>query len=56
MEWQVVLALVMAIPVVLIPVVLIWYINAGGIAEVVKEARAKRVAHRLAAKEVNVEQ
>jgi hypothetical protein len=44
MEWQVILALVVAIPIILIPVALIWYINAGGIYLAIKEARAKRAA------------
>ncbi len=44
MEWQVILALVLAIPVMLIPVALIWYINIGGIYLAIKEAREKRAA------------
>ncbi len=42
MEWQVILALILAIPVMLIPVALIWYINAGGIRLAIKEARERR--------------
>ena len=44
MEWQVILALVLAIPVVLIPLALIWYINVGGIYVAIKEARERRAA------------
>ncbi|MFC1874457.1 hypothetical protein ACFLYX_04060 [Chloroflexota bacterium] len=44
MEWQVILMLVLAIPVILIPVALIWYINIGGIYLAIKEAREKRAA------------
>ncbi len=44
MEWQVIVALVVAIPILLIPVALIWYINIGGIMLVVKEAKERRVA------------
>lgn len=44
MEWQVILALVLAIPVVLIPAALIWYINVGGIYLAIKEARERRVS------------
>ena len=44
MEWQVILALVLAIPVMLIPVALIWYINVGGIYLAIKEARERRAA------------
>ncbi len=31
MEWQVIVALIIAIPVVLFPVALVWYLNIGGI-------------------------
>jgi len=44
MEWQVILALVLAIPVMLIPLALIWYINVGGIYVAIKEARERRAA------------
>jgi len=46
MEWQVILALVLAIPVILIPVAFIWYLNIGAIAQVEREARRKRKAAR----------
>jgi hypothetical protein len=45
MQWQVIVALVVAVPVILIPVVFVWYLNAGGIYTAIKEARARRVAH-----------
>ncbi len=44
MEWQVILALVLAIPIMLIPVALIWYINIGGIYAAIKDARERRTA------------
>ena len=37
-----VIAMVIAVPVVLFPVALIWYINAGGMFLAFKEARAAR--------------
>ena len=52
MEWQVILALVLAIPIMLIPVALIWYINLGGIYAAIKEARERRVAHEKGVKAV----
>ena len=52
MEWQVVLALVIAVPVLLIPVALVWYINAGGLYLAIKEARAKRAAAKKATEEL----
>ena len=42
MELQFVLALVVAVPVILFPAAFVWYLNIGGIAEAVKEARAAR--------------
>ncbi|MGD9118541.1 MAG: hypothetical protein PVJ08_07425 [Dehalococcoidia bacterium] len=44
MEWQIIVALVIAIPIILLPVALIWYINIGGIYSAIKEARARRAA------------
>ena len=44
MEWQVILALVLAIPMILIPVAFIWYLNIGGLYAVRKEAKEKRAA------------
>jgi hypothetical protein len=44
MEWQFVVALVVAIPVILFPAAFIWYLNIGGIAAALREAREKRVA------------
>jgi len=39
MEWQVILVLVITIPIILIPVALIWYINIGGIYAAIRERR-----------------
>ena len=50
MQWQVIVALVVAIPVVLLPVAFVWYLNIGGIYQVVKEARARRVAEKVTTK------
>jgi len=44
MEWQIVVALVLAIPVILVPVAFVWYLNVKGIHAVRKEAREKRAA------------
>ena len=46
MEWQVILALVLVILVLLIPVALIWYINIGGIYLAIKDARERRATHK----------
>ena len=44
MEWQLVVALIIAVPVILFPAAFVWYLNLGGIYAAVKEARAKKVA------------
>ena len=45
MEWQIIVALVVAIPIILLPVVLVWYLNIGGIYAAIKEARERRAVH-----------
>ena len=42
MEWQIIVALVVVIPVILLPVLFVWYLNIGGIYAAIKEARARR--------------
>jgi len=44
MQWELIVALVIAIPIILIPVVFVWYLNIGGIVAAVKEARVKKAA------------
>ena len=44
MQWQVIVALAVVIPVILIPVLFVWYLNVGGALTAIKEARARRVA------------
>ena len=39
MEWQFVVALVIAIPVILLPVALIWYVNIGGVIQAFRGAK-----------------
>ena len=46
MDWQFIVALAIAIPIILFPVAFIWFLNIGGIYAAIKEARAKRVAYR----------
>lgn len=41
MEWQVILAISLVIPIVLFPVALIWYLNVGGLYVAVRERRFK---------------
>jgi hypothetical protein len=42
MEWQFILALVLAIPIILFPAAYVWYLNIGGVRAAVREGRKKR--------------
>ena len=44
MEWPVILALVLGIPIILFPAAYVWYLNLGGVYAAIKKARAKRLA------------
>ncbi len=44
MAWQLILALALAIPVILIPVALIWFLNISGIYTVIRETQKRRIA------------
>ena len=46
MQWELVIALVIAIPIILFPAAFVWYLNIGGIYAAVKEARERKVAYR----------
>ncbi len=52
MQWELITALVVAIPVILFPAAFVWYLNIGGICAAVKEARAKRTAQAKQAEEI----
>ncbi len=51
MQWALVIALVIAIPIILFPAAYVWYLNVGGIMSAIKEARARRIAREKAMKE-----
>ncbi len=42
MEWQVIVALVIILPVILFPAAFVWYLNVGGVYAAVKEAGKRR--------------
>ena len=44
MQWEVVVALVIAIPIILFPAAFVWYLNVGGLVQAAKEARQTKVA------------
>jgi hypothetical protein len=43
MRWKFILAISIAIPVLLLPLALIWYLNLGGIRHALKQQNAKVV-------------
>jgi len=45
MQWELIVALVVAIPIILFPAAFVWYMNIGGIYAAVRRARERRVAH-----------
>jgi hypothetical protein len=42
MEWQTVVALIVAVPVILFPAAFVWYINIGGVVQALRKAKALR--------------
>jgi len=52
MEWQIIVALVVAVPIILLPIVFVWFITIGGMLTAAKEARVKRAAREKVTKEV----
>jgi len=44
MQWEFIVALVLAIPIILFPAAFIWYLNVGGIYHAIQEARKRRAA------------
>jgi hypothetical protein len=44
MQWEFILALVIAIPIILFPAAFVWYLNVGGIYAAIKEARERQAA------------
>ena len=44
MEWQVILALALVIPIILFAAAFVWYLNVSGIYTVIRETRKRRIA------------
>ena len=49
MDWHVVVALIIAIPVILLPVAFVWYLNIGGIYAAIKAARERKAVRKRGA-------
>jgi hypothetical protein len=56
MQWEFVVALVVAIPIILFPAAFIWYVNVGGLYTMLKERRRKKAAAEERRKEIAAEQ
>lgn len=46
MQWQFIVALVVAVPIILLPVAYLWYLNVGGIYKAIRGRLAKRAAQK----------
>ena len=55
MQWEFLVALLLAIPIVLIPVVFVWYLNVGGVYTAIKEGREKQTVRGKGVKVVPVD-
>jgi len=48
MQWPVIVAIVLAVPIILLPVAFVWYLNFGGIYARMREARKEKADVRKA--------
>ena len=56
MEWQVIVALVVMLPVILLPAAFVWYLNVGGMVTALKEARKKQTTREQTGEKVVADQ
>jgi len=42
MQWEFIVALVLAIPIILFPAAFVWYLNIGGVYAAIKQVRHKK--------------
>ena len=56
MQWEFVVALVVAIPLILFPAAFIWYVNVGGLYTMLKERRKRKAAAEERSREIAAEQ
>lgn len=47
MQWEFVVALVIAIPIILFPAAFVWYLNVGGVYHAIQEARERKRAREV---------
>ena len=46
MQWEFIVALILAIPIILFPAAFVWYLNIGGIYGAIRRAQEKRAARK----------
>ena len=49
MQWEMIVALVVAIPVIIFPAVFVWYLNLGGIFQAARERKAAKATTKVIA-------
>jgi len=42
MSWQIILAIVLGIPMILLPIAFVWYMNVSGLYQVLRDARERQ--------------
>ena len=42
MEWQIIVALVIAVPIILFPAAFVWYVNISGLYQVMRDVRERQ--------------
>jgi hypothetical protein len=47
MHWEILIALIIAVPVILFPAAYLWYMDIGGLFTSYKEAKARRAARKI---------
>jgi hypothetical protein len=58
LEWQIIVALAVMVPIILLPVMFVWFLNIGGLYTVVRRIRERQAAwrKRKAEAEVSIKQ
>jgi hypothetical protein len=56
MDWEFIVALIVAVPIILLPVAFVWYLNIGGVLAAMRERRRKRARRREETKAVETSQ
>lgn len=51
MEWQFILAMALAVPLILFPAAFVWFLATSGVLTVIRDTRKRRVARGKLAKE-----